>query len=55
MLLRPGAIPTGDGWTFELKYDGFRAIVATGDTAWPVGANPLEPRNRRLRCESSVI
>ena len=29
MLLRPGPIPRGDGWTFELKYDGFRAIVST--------------------------
>jgi bifunctional non-homologous end joining protein LigD len=32
MLLRPGAIPAGDGWAFEVKYDGFRAIVANGDT-----------------------
>jgi len=32
MLLRPGGIPRGDGWVFEVKYDGFRAIVATGDT-----------------------
>jgi ATP-dependent DNA ligase len=22
-------IPSGDGWAFELKYDGFRAIVST--------------------------
>jgi bifunctional non-homologous end joining protein LigD len=29
MLLRPGAIPRGAGWAFELKYDGFRAIVST--------------------------
>src|SRR4029453_9553914 len=29
MLLRPGPIPTGTGWAFELKYDGFRAIVST--------------------------
>ena len=39
MLLRAGAIPTGDGWAFELKYDGFRAIVATEDG--------LEIRSRR--------
>lgn len=32
MLLRPGAIPVGDGWAFEVKYDGFRAIVGTGDS-----------------------
>jgi bifunctional non-homologous end joining protein LigD len=31
MLLRPGVIPSGDGWAFELKYDGFRAIVSTED------------------------
>ena len=29
MLLRPGPIPSGEGWAFELKYDGFRAIVST--------------------------
>lgn len=29
MLLRSGSIPTGVGWAFELKYDGFRAIVST--------------------------
>ena len=39
MLLRAGAIPTGDGWAFELKYDCFRAIVATEDG--------LEIRSRR--------
>jgi ATP-dependent DNA ligase len=32
MLLRPGGIPTDPGWAFEVKYDGFRAIIATGDT-----------------------
>jgi bifunctional non-homologous end joining protein LigD len=31
MLLRPGALPTGNGWAFELKWDGFRAIVSTED------------------------
>ena len=31
MLLRLGGIPSGDGWAFELKYDGFRAIVSTED------------------------
>ena len=39
MLLRPGAIPTGAGWAFELKYDGFRAIVST--------ENGLDVRSRR--------
>jgi bifunctional non-homologous end joining protein LigD len=31
MLLRPGGIPSGGGWAFELKLDGFRAIVCTED------------------------
>ncbi len=31
MLLRPGALPKGDQWAFELKWDGFRAIVSTED------------------------
>ena len=31
MLLRPGAIPAADGWAFELKWDGFRAILSTED------------------------
>ena len=31
MLSRPGAIPAGDGWAFEVKWDGFRAIVSTCD------------------------
>jgi bifunctional non-homologous end joining protein LigD len=39
MLLRPGPIPTGTGWAFEVKYDGFRAIVST--------ENGLQVRSRR--------
>lgn len=39
MLLRPGPIPVGAGWAFELKFDGFRAIVST--------ENGLEVRSRR--------
>jgi bifunctional non-homologous end joining protein LigD len=31
MLSRPGPLPTGQGWSFELKWDGFRAIVSTVD------------------------
>jgi len=27
MLSRPGPLPTGSGWSFEVKWDGFRAIV----------------------------
>jgi ATP-dependent DNA ligase len=29
MLARPGAIPSGRGWQFEPKLDGFRCIVCT--------------------------
>lgn len=31
MLSRPGPLPTGPGWSFELKWDGFRALVSTVD------------------------
>jgi bifunctional non-homologous end joining protein LigD len=31
MLSRPGPLPSGSGWSFELKWDGFRALVSTGE------------------------
>jgi bifunctional non-homologous end joining protein LigD len=31
MLSRPGPLPPGSAWSFELKWDGFRAIVSTED------------------------
>jgi bifunctional non-homologous end joining protein LigD len=31
MLSRPGPLPVGQGWTYEVKWDGFRAIVSTED------------------------
>jgi bifunctional non-homologous end joining protein LigD len=31
MLSRPGPLPSGASWSFELKWDGFRAIVSTED------------------------
>ena len=31
MLARSGALPTTSGWSFELKWDGFRALVSTED------------------------
>jgi bifunctional non-homologous end joining protein LigD len=31
MLSRPGPLPTGRGWRFEVKWDGFRAVVSTED------------------------
>ena len=39
MLLRPGALPNSDQWAFELKWNGFRAIVST--------ENGLRVRSRR--------
>jgi ATP-dependent DNA ligase len=31
MLSRPGPLPSGSTWSFELKWDGFRALVSTED------------------------
>src|SRR6187401_3686866 len=28
MLSPPGPLPSGSGWSFELKWDGFRALVS---------------------------
>jgi ATP-dependent DNA ligase len=39
MLARPGPLRSGSGWSFELKCDGFRAIVST--------ENGLRVRSRR--------
>src|SRR2546423_10298138 len=30
MLARSGPLPTSGGWVYEVKWDGFRAIVRTG-------------------------
>jgi bifunctional non-homologous end joining protein LigD len=40
MLARSGPIPTRGDWTFEVKWDGFRAIVSTE-------CAPLRVRSRR--------
>ena len=39
MLSRTGEIPSGAGWSFEVKWDGFRALVST--------ENGLKVRSRR--------
>jgi bifunctional non-homologous end joining protein LigD len=31
MLARPGKLPLSDRWSYEVKWDGFRAIVSTID------------------------
>jgi bifunctional non-homologous end joining protein LigD len=40
MLARSGTLPTRDDWAFDVKWDGFRAIVSTEGT-------PLRVRSRR--------
>src|SRR4029079_14699908 len=39
MLARTGCLPTGGSWSFEVKWDGFRALVST--------ENGLRVRSRR--------
>jgi bifunctional non-homologous end joining protein LigD len=31
MLATPGPVPEGEGWAYEMKWDGVRAVVAVGD------------------------
>ncbi len=31
MLLRPGPLPTFGNWSYEVKWDGFRALVNSVD------------------------
>jgi bifunctional non-homologous end joining protein LigD len=40
MLARSGSIPTRGDWSFEVKWDGLRAIVSTE-------GSPLRVRSRR--------
>ena len=47
MLFRPGPLPSGSGWSFELKWDGFRAIVSRAGpeiTKGPRAALPFRVR-----------
>ena len=61
MLLRPGGIPFGDGWAFELKWDGFRAIVSTEDglrvrsrRGWNMtAASPNSPSSPAVSCSTA--
>ena len=32
MLATPGPLPVGDGWSYEVKYDGIRALVGVDNT-----------------------
>ena len=47
MLSRSGPLPSGPNWRFELKWDGFRAIISTEDglrvrsrRGWDMTKNP---------------
>ena len=31
MLSSPGRLPVDSGWSYEVKWDGFRAVVSTED------------------------
>ena len=45
------AMPTGNAWIHEYKYDGYRLIIATGEgaaTAWTRNANDWSDRFRTL-------
>jgi ATP-dependent DNA ligase len=47
MLAKPAAaIPVGDGWTYEPKWDGFRALVFRDGPEVYVQSRDLKPLNR---------
>jgi bifunctional non-homologous end joining protein LigD len=46
-LARSGRLPTGPGWLFEVKWDGFRAIACTHDG--------LRVRSRRRRDLTTLV
>jgi bifunctional non-homologous end joining protein LigD len=47
MVARSGRLPRGDGWTYEVKWDGFRALVCTHDG--------LRVRSRRGRNMARLV
>ena len=47
MLAKPAAqLPAGEGWLYEPKWDGFRAIVYRDGDEWQVQSRDLRPMNR---------
>ena len=47
MLAKPAAeIPTGDGWVYEPKWDGFRALVFRDGAEVYIQSRDLKPLNR---------
>jgi bifunctional non-homologous end joining protein LigD len=47
MVARSGRLPRGEGWSYEVKWDGFRAIVCTHDG--------LRVRSRRGRNMAALL
>jgi ATP dependent DNA ligase domain len=47
MLSHPGDLPSGSAWSFELKWDGFRALVST--------ESELRVRSRRSWNMTSIL
>jgi|SRR4051812_34275279 bifunctional non-homologous end joining protein LigD len=47
MLSRTGVLPAGGGWSYEVKWDGFRALVSTEDG--------LRVRSRRGRAMTGML
>ena len=41
-----GALPDGDGWLFEPKWDGFRALVFRDGDEWLLQSRDKKPMNR---------
>ena len=60
MLAKPtAAIPAGDGWIYEPKWDGFRALVFRDGGDVFIQSRDLKPLNRyfpssRSRCWRSA-
>jgi hypothetical protein len=61
MRSRPGPLPTGVGWSFEPKYDGFWAVISTEKAiprssrrGWEMGSL-VRSRIRAERLSFSVV
>jgi bifunctional non-homologous end joining protein LigD len=60
MLARSGQIPTRGDWSFEVKWDGFRAVVSTEGEALRVRSRrgwnmtQLVPELREIPVEATL-
>jgi hypothetical protein len=56
MLLRSGTLPTRGDWSFEVKWDGFRALVSTeGGVQEPPGQRRAQREAWRAVKQSSPV